>query len=64
LNPKLCLFPNVNENLSVTRTFPIRKKTRIEFRAEAFNVFNRVRFGTGNTQLQSATFSVLTDGRG
>ena len=60
MNPKLCLFPNVNENLSVTRTFPIRKKTRIEFRAEAFNVFNRVRFGTGSTQLQSATFGVLT----
>ena len=46
--------------MSVTRSFPIREKTSLEFRAEAFNVFNRVRFGTGNTQLQSATFGVLT----
>ena len=60
LNPKLRLFPNLNENLSITRSFPIHEKTRLEFRAEAFNVFNRVRFGTGSTQLQSTTFGVLT----
>jgi Carboxypeptidase regulatory-like domain len=59
-NPKLRLFPNLNENLSVTRTFPIRESVRLEFRAEAFNVMNRVRFGTGNTQLQSQSFGVLT----
>jgi hypothetical protein len=59
-NPKLRLFPNLNENMSVTRTFPIREKIRMEFRAEAFNVFNRVRFGTGSTQLQSQSFGVLT----
>jgi hypothetical protein len=33
---------------------------KLEFRAEAFNVFNRVRFGTGSTQLQSQTFGVLS----
>ena len=38
----------------------MRRKSKLEFRAEAFNVFNRVRFGTGNTQLQSAQFGVLT----
>ncbi len=59
-NPKLRLFPNLTENMSLTRTFPIWEKTRLEFRAEAFNVFNRVRFGTGSTQLQSQTFGVLT----
>jgi hypothetical protein len=62
-NPKLRLFPNLNENLSLTRTFTLgheNAKTRLEFRAEAFNVFNRVRFGTGSTQLQSQTFGVLT----
>ncbi|MGO9259127.1 MAG: carboxypeptidase-like regulatory domain-containing protein [Bryobacteraceae bacterium] len=59
-NPKLRLFPNLNENNSVTRTFPIHEKIRMEFRAEAFNTFNRVRFGTGSTSLQSATFGVLT----
>jgi hypothetical protein len=60
LNPKVRLFPNLNENMSVTRAFAIREATRLEFRAEAFNVFNRVRFGTGSTQLQSQTFGVLT----
>ena len=59
-NPKLRLFPNLNENLSVTRAFPIREKTSLEFRAEAFNIFNRVRFGSGSTSLQSQTFGVLT----
>ena len=59
-NPKVRLFPNLNENMSATRVFPIREKVSLEFRAEAFNVFNRVRFGTGSTQLQSATFGVLT----
>jgi hypothetical protein len=32
----------------------------MEFRAEAFNIFNRVRFGTGSTQLQSSTFGKLS----
>jgi hypothetical protein len=62
-NPKLRLFPNLTENMSLTRSFPFGKegwKTRLEFRAEAFNVFNRVRFGTGSTQLQSQTFGVLS----
>jgi hypothetical protein len=59
-NPKLRLFPNLNENVSITRAFPIREHTSVEFRAEAFNVFNRVRFGTGSTSLQSQTFGVLT----
>jgi hypothetical protein len=30
------------------------------FRAEAFNAFNRVRFGTGSASLQSPTFGILT----
>jgi hypothetical protein len=59
-NPQLRLFPNLNENMSVTRSFPIRERMRLEFRAEAFNIFNRVRFGTGNTQLQNPQFGVLT----
>jgi hypothetical protein len=59
-NPKLRLFPNLSENNSLTRQFPIREKLKLEFRAEAFNTFNRVRFGTGSTTLQSATFGVLT----
>ena len=59
-NPKLRYFPNLNENLSVARTFPLTEKFHLDIRAEAFNVFNRVRFGTGSTQLQSTTFGKLT----
>jgi hypothetical protein len=44
----------------VTRVFPIHEAIRMEFRAEAFNVFNRVRFGTGSTQLQDPNFGRLT----
>jgi len=59
-NPKLRLFSNLNENMSITKTFQFKEKTKLEFRAEGFNVFNRTRFGTGSTQLQSTTFGVLT----
>ena len=59
-NPKLRQFPNLTENMSITRLFPIHESVQFEFRAEAFNVFNRVRFGTGSTQLQDPNFGRLT----
>ena len=59
-NPKVRYFPNLNENMSLSKSFPIKEQIRIDFRAEAFNIFNRVRFSTGSTQLQSQTFGVLT----
>jgi hypothetical protein len=59
-NPKVRQFPNYNENVSATRVFPIKEQIRLEFRAEAFNVFNRVRFGTGSTTIQDQNFGHLT----
>jgi hypothetical protein len=59
-NPKLRYFPNLNENLGIARSFPFRESVRLEFRAEAFNVFNRTRFGTGTTTLQDPNFGHLT----
>ncbi len=59
-NPKVRQFPNYNENFSVARNFPIKESIRLEFRAEAFNAFNRVRFGTGSGQLQAQNFGHLT----
>ena len=59
-NPKVRLFPNYNENISLAKTFPVREKLKVDLRAEAFNVFNRVRFGTGSSTLQSTTFGKLT----
>jgi len=59
-NPRVRQFPNYNENISVAKTFPIHESLRLDFRAEAFNAFNRVRFGTGSTSLQSQSFGHLT----
>ena len=59
-NPKLREFPNYNENISLGKTFQIREKMRVDFRWEAFNVFNRVRFGTGPLSLTNPNFGRLT----
>ena len=59
-NPKFRQFPNKTENISVTKSFRIHEGIRLDFRAEAFNAFNRVRFGTGSLSLQSSTFGQLT----
>jgi hypothetical protein len=59
-NPKLREFPNYNENFSLGKTFQIREKMRVDFRWEAFNVFNRVRFGTGPLSLTNPNFGRLT----
>jgi hypothetical protein len=59
-NPKIREFPNYNENISLAKTFVIRESTRLDFRWEAFNVFNRVRFGTGPRSLTDPNFGRLT----
>jgi hypothetical protein len=69
-NPKLREFPNYNENISVAKGFTITEQLRLDFRWEAFNLFNRVRFGTGSNSIQSqdlgrifGTGSVLNEPR-
>ncbi len=59
-NPKVRQFANLNENLSIARDFPVRESVKLQFRAEAFNVFNRVRFGPGDLNLQDQNFGHLT----
>jgi len=59
-NPKFRQFPNLSENMSLGRSFRFTEKFKLDFRAEAFNVFNRVRFGTGSLTLQDANFGKLT----
>ncbi len=46
-------------NLSVQRNFKITETTRFQFRAEAFNLFNRANFTTPVTVLGTATFGQL-----
>ena len=59
-NPKVRYPWNLNENASLAKTFVIHERIQFELRGEAFNLLNRVRFGTGSTQLQSTSFGVLT----
>jgi len=51
-NPKLREFPALTENLSVAKTFKFfGERLQGEIRGEAFNLFNRVRFGYGGTNV-------------
>jgi hypothetical protein len=59
-NPKLRGFWNKDESISLAKTFPIRENLRIDLRGEAFNILNRTVFGTGNTNLNSNTFGIVT----
>lgn len=46
-------FPLINEDLSVLKDFRIVEGHRIQFRAEAFNVFNRVVFGSPGSNINA-----------
>ena len=59
-NPKVRTFPIYNENLSLAKKFALTERLALDFRWEAFNLLNRVRFGTGSTSLDSPTFGVVT----
>ena len=59
-NPKVRGFPGLNENVSLGKTFPLTERFRLDFRAEAFNIFNRVVFDDPNTNLSSTSFGLVT----
>ncbi|MFN0121387.1 MAG: carboxypeptidase regulatory-like domain-containing protein [Blastocatellia bacterium] len=60
-NPKVRAFPNRNESISVAKSFNFTERWRMDFRWEIFNMFNRTVFGTGNTNLNSNVFGVVTN---
>jgi hypothetical protein len=60
-NPKVRSFPSFNENVSLGKSFAFGEHRKLDFRWEAFNLFNRVIFGTGSTSLDSTAFGVVTD---
>lgn len=60
-NPKVRGFWNKSENLSLSKSFPITESVKLDFRGEAFNLLNRVIFGTGNLNLNSLSFGTVSN---
>ena len=50
----------LNENISISKSFRVLEKVRLDLRAEMFNALNRTRFGQGSLTIQSQTFGVLS----
>ncbi len=50
-----------NESISLAKTFPIRESINFQFKADAFNVFNRTQFGGIGTNITSATFGQVSN---
>ncbi|MFB3779589.1 MAG: TonB-dependent receptor domain-containing protein [Bryobacteraceae bacterium] len=59
-NPKARSLPIFEENLSLAKKFSISERFSLDYRWEAFNLLNRVRFSTGGTGLDSTSFGVVT----
>jgi len=59
-NPKVRAFANKNENVSLGKSFHFTEQARLDFRAEAFNIFNRTVFGNPNTNLNNNSFGLVT----
>ena len=49
-----------NWDLSVFKDFVVREGLRLQFRAEAFNALNTVRFGSPDTNAASTSFGVVS----
>ncbi len=47
-------------DLAVRRDFPIHERLKLQFRAEAFNIFNHPNFGTIDPNFGSGTFGQFT----
>jgi hypothetical protein len=59
-NPKVRSFAFLNENASLAKSFQLTESKRIDFRWEAFNLFNRTQFGSPVANLDSTTFGVVS----
>jgi hypothetical protein len=58
-----CLsFPSYNEDMNLSKYFKFTERLNLQFRAEFFNVFNRVQFGSGNSSYSpgNPTFGIVS----
>jgi hypothetical protein len=53
-------FPGLNENISLGKTFRMTERFQLDFRAEAFNLFNRTVYSSPNTNLNSSAFGLVS----
>jgi hypothetical protein len=49
-----------NEDIALSKTFPIHESMRLQIKANAFNIFNRSIFGGVNTDITTPTFGQVT----
>lgn len=49
-----------NWDFTLSKAIRINERLSFDFRAEVFNLFNRVQFGDPGTQLGSATFGIVS----
>jgi hypothetical protein len=49
-----------NLDLGVAKNFPLTERYRLQFRADAYNVFNHTNFGLPNSLLTSGSFGVIS----
>ena len=59
INPDVRRFWNLNENLSVAKSFKGLGAVDLDIRFEAFNLFNRVIWGAPNTDFSSNNFGLI-----
>ena len=51
--------PYLNENVSLGKIFAYKERVRVQFRLEAFNLFNRVRQGSPDSTFTSQNFGLV-----
>jgi hypothetical protein len=58
--PRTSISNTASFRLGSLKSIPVTEKMRVQFRAEAFNVLNRVNFANPNNNRSSPTFGVIT----
>jgi hypothetical protein len=64
LNGKVRSFPIYRENVSITRSFPVKEKARAEIRWEIYDLFNHHTFSLPPADLSNTQFGRVTNAAG